>query len=67
MKTTLRTTAGVIDIQAAAGLVKSNGATLLPHEAMLLAGALEDAARAADRLATAARLEAELKNYPQAA
>ena len=51
MKSTIRTTSGVVTVQAEAGLVKSNGATLLPHEAVLIASELVRCARRAEALA----------------
>jgi len=55
MKSTICTVSGAILIQATPGVVLSNGVPLLPHEAMLIAGELERAARAAERLAANAQ------------
>lgn len=51
MKSTINTAAGKAVIEAHPGVVVFNGAVVLPHEAMLMAGELERVARKADELA----------------
>ena len=54
MKSTVRTVSGAVTIQAQPGVIVSNGVTMLPHEAMLIASELERAARRAELLAVKA-------------
>ena len=62
MKSTLHLTPGVAKIESGVGVVHFNGAQLLPHEAMLLAGEIERAAvkaqREAEKVGAQARLAA---------
>ncbi len=62
MKSTLHLTAGVAKIESGVGVVRFNGKTLLPHEAMLLAGEIERAGvkaqREAEKVGAQARLAA---------
>lgn len=48
---TIKTQSVAALVSASAGLVDLNGAQMLPHEAMMLATALEHAAEAADNYA----------------
>jgi hypothetical protein len=56
MKSTVRTVSGVICTEAEAGLVKTNGVTMLPHEAVLVASELVRAAQQAEFLAAGQRV-----------
>lgn len=62
MKSTIHTSAGIAKIESGVGLITFNGAKLLPHEAMLLAGEIERAAvkaqREAEKVGAQARLAA---------
>jgi hypothetical protein len=62
VKSTLHLTAGVAKIESGVGVVIFNGKTLLPHEAMLLAGEIERAGvkaqREAEKIGAQARLAA---------
>lgn len=60
MKSTIHTEAGVANIEATTGCVWLNDSSMLPHEAVLLAGELERAAIKADRLAQEAAAQARL-------
>jgi hypothetical protein len=48
-RSTINTEAGKLVIEPGVGRVVINGASMLPHEAMLVASELERAARAAQR------------------
>lgn len=47
MKATVKTMSGPVGIESAPGLVFTNGVVMLPHEAQMLATALEQAAESA--------------------
>lgn len=51
MQVTVKTQSVAALVSASAGLVNLNGAQMLPHEAMMLATALEHAAESADNYA----------------
>lgn len=55
MRFSTATTAGPVSVASTAGAVVFNGATLLPHEAALLADALIDCANHAEKLAADTR------------
>jgi hypothetical protein len=62
VKSTIHTSAGVAKIESGIGVITFNGAQLLPHEAVLLAGEIERAAvkavKEAEKISAQARLAA---------
>lgn len=67
MKSTIRTEAGVANIEAQTGRVSFNGASMLPHEAVLVGSELMRAAKVADDKAAGVAVEAMTVTFKAAA